>query len=421
MLLFLCLYNLKYFFVSNSQKREIMVQTESLLKLRGMTSETRNKTSSKVQPFAQKRTSDAFPHHFRTNQIVIQAQLPNVANTQRFKVPAFNSLISSMWIQVRMPSCNSGNYRPSAILDYVKEVRLKHSDTFFTYQPKRLMPILLNRDRNKISKDKKLAIFGPRLAANGEVEWLLPIIHPWDQWLSKDFYENDVKYGVRSKGLFRCDLLKEELVVELDLAPLPDYSQDGAAVAAGDNPYDLRLFFEELLSPNIEQIKKALPTTTVSNVYTHMENQTNDGTATVYKISSIMSRAPTENLILFVKPNSDSGKDPFKYDGTVAHYKVTCDGRVIIDNEELNSAAAQKYQRLREGATDGRGDPTLPVISFGPHGYGVAHTTGIISNTACNTTELEIKCNAASVVCITAEHCQNFAFKSGTVQYSNAY
>jgi len=123
-----------------------------------------------------------------------------------------------MWIQVRLPALSAGKYRPSAVLEFVKEIRLKHSDTFFTYQPRRLMPILLNRDRNKISKDKKLAIFGPRVADDGATEWLLPIIHPWDQWLSKDFYENDVKHGKMSKGLFRCDLLKEELVCEIDLA-----------------------------------------------------------------------------------------------------------------------------------------------------------------------------------------------------------
>ena len=56
----------------------------------------------------------------------------------------------------------------------------------------------------------------------------------------------------------------------------------------------------------------------------------NEGVATSYKISGIMSRAPTESLVLFQKADSDNSRDPFKYLPDVVHEKVTCDGREIL-------------------------------------------------------------------------------------------
>ena len=146
-----------------------------------------------------------------------------------------------MWLTVDVPVLTQGTYDPSAMLKYVKRVSLRHSTKFFEYEPARYFPILLNRDRDQISKAKKLACFGPRTASGAAATWLLPIIHPFDQWLSKDFYDGDVKHGARSKGAFRCDLLKEELVIELELNELAEYSDNAQAAS---NPMNMKLYFD---------------------------------------------------------------------------------------------------------------------------------------------------------------------------------
>jgi hypothetical protein len=398
-----------------------MPQTESLLKLRSMTSETRNKVSHKTNPLAQKRSTDAYPHAYRTQNIVVAATLPANSNTQRFKVPSFNSVVQSMWITVDMPACTQGDYDPSAMLKYVKRVSLRHSTKFFEYEPAKYFPILLNRDRNVVSKAKKLACFGNRAVSAAAETWLLPIIHPFDQWLCKDFYEGDVKHGARSKGAFRCDLLKEELVVEIELADLADYSNNATQASA---PSNLKLYFTEIVSPNIEQIKAALPTSTICNVYTHLANEAFTTAEKTVKLSGAMARAPTENIILMIKDTAASvavARDPFSYCPNVDHYKVTCDGRELLNSEELDNDIVKSYEDLRNGRTDGRGDPNMPIIAFGPHPYGVAHTTGVISNTACNTVEVALKCKAASTVTFSCEQCQSFAFKNGTIVHANSY
>ena len=154
----------------------------------------------------------------------------------------------------------------------------------------------------------------------------------------------------------------------------------------------------------------------------HKDGQRNEGANTLYKISGIMSRAPTEALCIFQKADSDSSRDPFKFLPTVVHEKLTCDGREVINTQELGSDVAREYQDLRQGAIRGRGDPTIPKIVFGAHsGDDHAHGAGLLSNTACNSVELSLQSAEACDLCITAEQCQTFRFEAGTLKYSNAY
>ena len=326
-----------------------------------------------------------------------------------------------MWLTVDVPVLTQGTYDPSAMLKYVKRVSLRHSTKFFEYEPARYFPILLNRDRDQISKAKKLACFGPRTASGAAATWLLPIIHPFDQWLSKDFYDGDCKHGARSKGAFRCDLLKEELVIELELNELAEYSDNAQAAS---NPMNMKLYFTEIVSPNIEQIKAALPTSTICNVYTHVEDVAFTNQEQTVKLSGAMARAPTSNIILMIKDDAAVAavaRDPFSYVPDVDHFKVTCDGRELLNSEELDSDICKTYEDLRTGRTNGRGNPNMPIISFGPHPYGVAHVTGLVSNSACNSVECAVKCKAASKVTFSCEQCQSFAFKNGTIVHANSY
>ena len=109
-----------------------MVQTEALMKLRSQTAETRNKSSSKVQPFAQKRTTDTHPYSFRVNQVIVKSQCSQSAETLIFKVPAYNSVCGEIWVEFTLPDLAAApdRYNPSCVIDMVREVRLKHSDQF---------------------------------------------------------------------------------------------------------------------------------------------------------------------------------------------------------------------------------------------------------------------------------------------------
>ena len=146
----------------------------------------------------------------------------------------------------------------------------------------------------------------------------------------------------------------------------------------------------------------------VGNIYTHQDGIRNEGAATVYKISGIAARAPNEAIVIFQKADSDTSRDPFKHLATVDTEKVTLDGREVVNTDELGSAEARAYEDLRKGVIPAsRGDPCLPKITFSASsGDDVGFTSGLLSNTAANQFELEIKSAEACDLCITMEQCQ---------------
>ena len=54
-------------------------------------------------------------------------------------------------------------------------------------------------------------------------------------------------------------------------------------------------------------------------------------------------------------------------------------------------------------------------------GYSVAHSRQQISNTACNNTVLRLKCDAACVFDVAAEHMMHFSAENGTIRSQNVY
>ena len=159
-------------------------------------------------------------------------------------------------------------------------------------------------------------------------------------------------------------------------------------------------------------------------MYTHLADQAFTTAEQTVKLSGAMARAPTENIVLLIKDTAAAvavARDPFSYCPAIDHFKVTCDGRELLNSEELDNDIVKNYEDLRNGRTNNRGDPDLPIIAFGPHPWGVAHSTGMISNTACNTVEVAVKCKAASSVTFSCEQCQSFAFKNGTIVHANSY
>ena len=66
--------------------------------------------------------------------------------------------------------------------------------------------------------------------------------------------------------------------------------------------------------------------------------------------------------------------------------------------------------------------PQCPVISLGNDaGYTIGHARQQLSNTACNSVTLRVKCDAACGFTLAAEHQMQFEVSGGTIKSQNVY
>ena len=157
--------------------------------------------------------------------------------------------------------------------------------------------------------------------------------------------------------------------------------------------------------------------------FTYLKSKANDGTETEYNITSVTSRAPTNNLWLLIKADDDQTRDPFNLVAEIDTEELECDGRIVLSNKD-ESRAVRKYVDLIEGRPVRAQDtaPQCPVVTLGNDaGYSVAHSRQQLSNTACNNVVLRLKCDAACTFDIAAEHMVHFSCEGGTIRSQNVY
>ena len=120
-----------------------MPATESLIKLRGQSSETRGRTTHKVMPFAVSRSSDSGVYAFRTNEILAKTDISKNGEIIRIAVPAFQNVVGEIFFTIDLPALDTGSYDASCVLKMIETVRVRHSDVVIEYSPE-LVPIFFS-------------------------------------------------------------------------------------------------------------------------------------------------------------------------------------------------------------------------------------------------------------------------------------
>ena len=80
------------------------------------------------------------------------------------QLPSFNSLCAEAWIQISLPALSNGTYRKFPLLHVLDTINYKCGQKFFEFCPRKDVPILLSRVRNKEQKTALRALFGGLLA-----------------------------------------------------------------------------------------------------------------------------------------------------------------------------------------------------------------------------------------------------------------
>lgn len=270
---------------------------------------------------------------FRTQQISVKSAVANGGEILRFKLPAFG-VIGEVFLRIKLPALASGTYNASCSLNAISEVRLRHSDTFFTYRPDVYFPIALSRCDDAVEKLRLIRCFGDTSASGSAQSILVPIVHPWSLWADDEFLRGHRAHSERRRGLMQCNLLKDTMLIEVDVNATLSYTDSGA-LSGSDSPFDVVCFWEELVSNSMGSLKKTLPKAVCASEYTVLPGLANAGAMTEYNINALLSRAPTCALHFFVKLNSDSDTSPFEFENDVVDERLTADGRETIDTTEL--------------------------------------------------------------------------------------
>ena len=400
-------------------------QTESLIKLISATSSGRGTATTKISNFRYQRTTDSWDYKMRPNQINVTNEISTNGATMRIQLPAFSSAVGEQWLQIDLPQLSGdAKYDPHVGAKLIKNLRLIHSDIAWECEPERVWPILLSCCRDDKLKEKRKAIFGNATASANAQSICVPLLQPWSVHFSDEMYRSDgVRQGRRTRGLFPAFGLKENCVWEIEFQPRSHYTSDASTDSAA-GPSNIALGWEEVVasSETLNKIKKSLPLQVCCPDFTFLKNQTNAGVEKEYNITSVTSRAPTNNLWLLVKANSDVSRDPFNLVAEIDTEELECDGRIVLTNKD-ESRAVRRYIDMIEGRPKSQDtSPQCPVITLGNDaGYSVAHSRQQLSNTACNSVTLRVKCDAASTFDICAEHQMHYEVSGGTIRSQNVY
>ena len=190
--------------------------TETLVKLRGLTSEARSKANTTVQDLQQRTYKNKYSYNVRTNRI---NALNNVqfGGNYSFQLPAFNTIVGEAWLSIELPTLTTANtYRKFPLLHAVDLISYRARQKFYEFCPRKDLPILLNKIRDPVMKAEVMKIYEDASGApsSSPGTMILPLILPWSIWHS-DRLSQPIKHGNRGGGLFDASRLADNMVIEL--------------------------------------------------------------------------------------------------------------------------------------------------------------------------------------------------------------
>jgi len=76
-----------------------------------------------------------------------------------FILPAFSQIVGESWIEMTLPALTDGTWRKHPMLNVVDRITYRAGQKFFEFVPRKDMPLLLTRCKDKAMKDQLMAIF----------------------------------------------------------------------------------------------------------------------------------------------------------------------------------------------------------------------------------------------------------------------
>jgi hypothetical protein len=402
--------------------------TETLVKLRALTGQARSKANVTVPELQRRKFKNKYSFNVRTNKVTALSNLQFGGNYS-FQVPAFNSLVGEMWVELTLPAMNVGTYRKYPILHVIDEVRYNVGQRFYSFKPREVIPILLNRCRDDRQKTQLKAMFGGTVGAGGGT-FLLPLITPMSVWQT-DALMQPIEHGSRRGGIWDASKLSNNMVIELQMATRADgtSASDSAFTTASDLG-NLTLYWEEVVcsQATANSIRAELPQSYCIEEYTRLDDQVVSNAAdTTIKCASLVSRAGTSGFYFRCRPAASDSADLNCFDGDdhIAKLEVKVDGRDVYTTDD-RSDEMRTYQDILAGNPGITQEPRWAHWFFGnTHtDYNASHISGLLKNGAVNELDLTIRAEdaRASDRCdVIACHLRLFTFSNGTIKVVNAY
>ena len=392
--------------------------TETLIKLLSQTSSGRGKSNKKVESFNYERTSTPANYRFRVNRVAVASTIPTGGSTVRVQLPAYKAITGECMLKLTVNAASQGTIDPYFGAKVLKSLKLRHSDVCYTIEDvPEVWAYLFSKMPDAVQKAERKTIFGASAAGAAEQTVLIPLLQPWSVWVSPQMYKTaPPRHGQRS-CLFRTDLLRENVVFELEFANVTDFSD----AAQGVQIKDVELLFEELVAEPavMEQLKQQLPRAVCAPEFTSQTLNTT-GAEQDIDITALLSRAPTHSLGFYVKKTAGATRDPFDIEEKLDLSEIEADGRRIVSNRGHSAAERQMRDILEGRVGTGRSAPNMPLISFDNGGqYAMSHAVQQLSNTSCNSVTCRISA-AAGTGKILAVHERLFMIDQ-TIKNRNIY
>jgi hypothetical protein len=410
-----------------------MPSTEQLISIRSLTGEAKSKANREVDQYAEHRYKHKYQTRIRMNRINALANC-NFGNSLTFEVPSHGQICGEMALSLNLPALADGaTYKPYAAMRIIDKIVYRAGGTqFYEIRPAEVVPLLINRARDKDHKDRLKAIWGNAAAANAQ-EILIPLLTPWSVWNNASMMET-LDFGVRGQCIWDGSRLAKNLVVEVQFASKAQAtSSASSAFTTASSLGSAQLFWEELVGnkATIDAIRARIPTTFYGEEYTRLKNVSinGDGTAlTPVNVSALTARAGTKGFYFICRTQTEAATDdPWVGDERLREIRVELDGREVASNEG-EPASVQEYQELLAGRK------TLPAPNFAAFTFGNDQSaafhaqtySGLLKNQAVNECLLRlgsvIRNPAAPMECdVIAVHPRQYTFSSGTVRASNCY
>jgi hypothetical protein len=409
-----------------------MPSTEQLISIRSLTGEAKSKANRVVDQFSEHRFKHKYQTRIRMNKISALSDV-TFGGTYNLEVPSHGQVCGELALTLSLPALEGQTYKPYAAMRIIDKIVYRAGGTqFYEIRPAELVPLLINRSRDKDHKDKLKAVWGDSQAANAQ-QIMIPLITPWSVWQSEKMME-PLDHGVRGQSIWDGSRLTKNLVIELQFASRAQATSDtNSAFASASSLGPVTLFWEEYVGnkTTLDAIRAGIPTTFYCDEYTALKNQSinGDGTAlTSLNVSALTSRAGTKGFYFQVRSTTEAANDnPWESDNRLREIRVDLDGREVHSNEN-EPVAIQDYQQLLAGKKT-LPEPNFAHFTFGNDDSAAFHAqmfSGLLKNQAVNETVLQVgatvRAPAVAMVCdVYSQHPRQFVFTSGTIRASNCY
>ena len=402
--------------------------TETLVKLRSLTAEGKSKANVTVPTMTHRKYKSAHSYNVRVNKIQALTGV-NFEGNYNFQLPCFTQVVGESWIEMTLPTLATGTWRKYPLLHVIDKVTYRAGQKFYEFVPRKDLPILLNRCRDKAMKDQLMALFLDKSgapSANSNT-YMLPLVTPMSIWHT-DRLAQPIKHGNRNSGLWDGSKLADNLVIEIQFASGVTACSESPVFDGASDLGNVTLKWEEVVAApaTLTAIRREVPSYFCIEEFTRLEDQVvSDAATTVYKVASLTSRAGTSGFYFRSRPQATDSSD-LNCMGGSEHLKsltVRCDGRDIYKTDE-RSDDQRSYQNILAGDPGAVGEPKFAHFSFGNthRQYDAATVGSLLKNGACNELDLEIQSETGDDrLDIVAVHLRSFTFSDRTVKVSNAY